>query len=116
MFHPITSFVTLVECVPAHTNTLISVSRSQFSIEVSSNYRYVSLAVFCVLLDHLEHISDVVVRISRVGEVFTHQFDALAVDHGMARSFTYSVSIILCFHFCSVRYLRRVCCHIFLHP
>ena len=61
MFHPITSFVTLVECVPAHTNTFISVSKSQISIEVSSNYRYVSFAVFCVLLDH--------------------QFDALAVDH-----------------------------------
>ena len=82
MFHTIISFVTLVECVPAHTNTFISVSKSQFSIEVSSNYRYVSFAVFCVLLDYLVHFSDVVICISRVGEAYTHQFDALAVDHG----------------------------------
>ena len=34
-----------------------------------------------MLLDRLEHFLDVVVRISRVGEVHTHQFDALAVYH-----------------------------------
>ena len=37
-------------------------------------------AIFSVLLDRSVHFLDVVVRISRVGEVHTHQFDALAVD------------------------------------
>ena len=74
MLCKITSFVSLVDSVPAHTNTFVSVSKSQFSIEISSNYGYVSLAIFSVL-----YIFSVV-RISRVGEVHTHQFDALAVD------------------------------------
>ena len=81
MFHPITSFVSLVECVPAHTNTFISVYKSQFCIEVSSNDGYVSFVIFYELLDRLADFLDVMVRIPRVGEVHTHQFDALAVDH-----------------------------------
>ena len=35
----------------------------------------------CVLLDRVVHFLDVMVRIPRVGEVHTHLFDALAVDH-----------------------------------
>ena len=34
-----------------------------------------------MLLDRLVHFLDVMVRIPQVGEVHTHQFDALAVDH-----------------------------------
>ena len=120
MFHPVTSFLTLVECVLAHANTFIAVSRSQLSIEVSSNKRYVSFAVFCVLLDHLVHVFDVVIRISRVGEEYTHQFDALAVAHDCAGDGTF-VGVFLCQLFfistsCSVKYQRRVCCHIFPAP
>ena len=81
MFHPVTSLVSLVECVSAHTITFVSVTKSHFSIEVSTNKRNVFFAIFCVLLDRSVHFSDVVVRISRVGEANTHQFDALAVDH-----------------------------------
>ena len=55
-------------------------SRSQFGIEVSTNYGYVSFAIFSVLLDCSVHFLDVVVRIPRVEEVYTHQFDALGVD------------------------------------
>ena len=79
-FQPVTSCVSLVDGVPAHTNTLISVSKSQFCIEASSNHGYVSFAIFSVLPDSSVHFLDVVVRISRVVEVYTHQFDALAVD------------------------------------
>ena len=81
MFHPITSFVTLVECVLSHTITFISVSKSQSSIEVSSNYK---VCIFCSFLCASRSsctFFDVVFRISRVGEIYTHQFDALAVDH-----------------------------------
>ena len=81
MFHPITSFVSLVECVPANTSTFVSMSKSLFRIEASTNCGYVSFAIFSVLLDRSVHFLDVVVRISRVGEVCTHQFDALAVYH-----------------------------------
>ena len=56
-------------------------SRSQFCIEVFFNNGYVSFAICYVLLDRLVHFLDVMVRIPRVGEVHTHQFDALAVDH-----------------------------------
>ena len=71
----------LVECVSANTYAFGSVSRSQFCIEVSSNNSYVSFAICRVLLDRFEHFFDVMVRISRVGEGHTHQFDALAVYH-----------------------------------
>ena len=81
MFHPITSFVSLVECVPANTSTFCSVSGSQFCIEVSTNNGNVSFAISCVLLDRLVHFLDVMVRILRVEEVYTHQFNALAVDN-----------------------------------
>ena len=81
MFHPVTSLVSLVEYVPAHTNTFITVSKSQFSIEASSNFGYVSFVICCVLDDRLVHFLDVMIRISEVGEIHTHQFDALAVDH-----------------------------------
>ena len=64
MLHPVTSFVSLVECVSAHTFTFVSLSKSQFSIEVSTNYGYVSFAIFSVLLDRAVHFLDVVVRIS----------------------------------------------------
>ena len=80
MFHPVTSFVSLVECESAHTFTFISMSKSQFVIEVSTNYVCVSFAIFTVLLDRSVHLLDAVVRTCRVGEVYTHQFDALAVD------------------------------------
>ena len=98
MFHPVTSFVSLVEFVPAHTFTFRSLTKSQLSIEGSSNYGYVSFAVFSVFLDRSEHFLDVVVRTSRVGDVYTHQLDVLAVVE-VARSLRCSVSIILCFHF-----------------
>ena len=81
MFHPVTSFVSFVECLSAHTIAFVSVCKSQFSIEVSTNFWNVSFAIFSVLLDRSVHFFDVVVRISRVWEVYTHQFDALAVDH-----------------------------------
>ena len=73
MFHPITSFVSLVECVSANTYAFGSVTKSQSCIEVSF--------AMCVLLDRFVHFFDVMVRISRVGEIQTHQFDALAVYH-----------------------------------
>ena len=69
MFHPITSFVSLVERVSANTCAFGSVTRSQFCIEV------------CVHLDRFVHLLDVMVRITRVGEVHTRQLDALAVYH-----------------------------------
>ena len=78
MFHPITSFVSLVECVSANNYAFGSVTKSQFCIEVSSNNKYVSFAICRVLLDRFVHYFDVMVRISRVGEVHTHH-DALAV-------------------------------------
>ena len=102
MFHPVTSFVSLVECVPASTYTFCSVSRSQFCIEVSSNNMDVFFASCRVLLDRLVHFLDVMVRISRVGEVHTHQFDALAVDHDCGGDGTFVdvfSSKILCLRF-----------------
>ena len=81
MFHPVTSFVSLVEGVSAHTVTFISASRSQLCIEITSNSRNKSFAIVSVFLDRFVHFFAVMVRISRVGEVYTHQFDALAVDH-----------------------------------
>ena len=121
MFHPVTSFVSLVECESAHTFTFVSMSKSQFGIEVSTNYGYESFAIFSVFLDRSVHFLDVVVRISRVGEVHTHQFDALAVYHDRGgdglHSLMYSVSIVLCTSTsCSVKYQLRVCCRFFLHP
>ena len=56
-------------------------SKSQFCIEASSNNKYVSLAICRVFLDRFVHFFDVMVRISRVGEAHTHQFDALVVYH-----------------------------------
>ena len=81
MFHPITSFVSFVECVPANTCASCSVTMSQFCIEGAPNNVYVPFAICCVLLDRFVHFLDVTVRIPRVAEVHTHQFDALAVDH-----------------------------------
>ena len=81
MFHPITSFVSLVECVSANTYAFGSVTRFQFCIEVSSNDKYVSFAICSVLLDRFVNFFEVMVRKSRVGEEHTHQFDALAVYH-----------------------------------
>ena len=81
MLHPITSFVSLVECVSANTYAFCSLTRSQSCIEVSSNNGYVSFAMCSVFLDRLVHFLDVMVRMSRVREVHTHQFDALAVYH-----------------------------------
>ena len=73
-----------------------------------------------MLLDRLVHFLDVVVRISRVGEVYTHQFDALAVDHDCGGDGTlvdvFSVNLVLASTSCSVRHKRRVRCRIFLHP
>ena len=57
MFHPVTSFVSLVECVSAHTFTFVSMSKSQFSIEISTNYKNVSFAIFNVNLDRSVHVS-----------------------------------------------------------
>ena len=65
----------------ANTFTFCSLSWSQLSIEVSSNDRHAVAVVCRVLLDCSVHFFDVVVRISRVGEVLTHQFDALVVYH-----------------------------------
>ena len=49
MFHPITSFVSLVECVSANTYAFGTVTKSQLCIEVSSNYKYVCFCNFsCV--------------------------------------------------------------------
>ena len=114
MFRPITSFVSLVESVPANTCAFCSLTRSQFCIEISSNNGHVSFAICRVFLDRLVHFLDVMVRMSRVREVHTHQFDALAAYHdrgGDGRSLMYSVSIILCLHF-----LFSICCRIFLLP
>ena len=74
MFHPITSFVSLVECVSVNTYAFCSVTRSQFCKEVS-------FAICLVLLDRFVHFFRCEVSISRVVEVHTHQFDALAVYH-----------------------------------
>ena len=81
MIHPITSFVSSVECVFANTCTFCSLSWSQLSIEVSTNDWYAVSVVCRVLLNCSVHFFDFLVRTSRVGEVHTHQFDALVVDH-----------------------------------
>ena len=81
MFHPITSFVSLGECVSANTCAFGSVTKSQFCIKVSSNNSYVFFAICRVLLYRFVHFFDVMVSISRVEEVHTHQFDELAVHH-----------------------------------
>ena len=67
-------------CVFAHTCTFYSLSCSQLSIKVSSNNKNAILAG-SVFLDCSVHFVDVVVRVSRVGEVHTHQFDTLVVHH-----------------------------------
>ena len=46
-----------------------------------TNDRYAVSVVCRVFLNCSAHFFDVVVRISRVGEVHTHQFDALVVYH-----------------------------------
>ena len=72
MFHPITSFVSLVESVSANTFAFGSATRSQFCIEVSSNNKYVYFAICCVFLYRFVHFFDVMFRISRVGEILYH--------------------------------------------
>ena len=62
-FQPVTSSVTLVESVPAHTCTFRSFSKSQLSIEVSSNDWNVLVSVHHVFLDCFVHLLNVVVRI-----------------------------------------------------
>ena len=81
MFHPVSSLVSSVQCVFTKTCTFSFVSLSQLSIEVPSNNRYAIFAVSRVLLDCSVHFFDVVVRISRVGEVYAHQFDTLVDNH-----------------------------------
>ena len=58
-----TTFVTLVQSVSAHTFTFRSFSRSQLSIEVSSNDWYVFISVRHVVLDCFVHLLNVVIRI-----------------------------------------------------
>ena len=79
LLHPVSSFVSSVECVFTNTCTFNSATKSQFCIEAYSNNRYAIFAVGRVLLNCSGTFFDVVVRISRVGEVRTHQFDALVV-------------------------------------
>ena len=55
-------------------------TKSQLSIEVSSNDGYVFIALRHVFLDRFVHLLNVMVRIPRVGEVHTHQFDVLSVN------------------------------------
>ena len=57
MFHPITSFVSLVECVPANTCTFYSVSKSQFCIEVVSKTMGMYLLQFAVCFSIVLYIS-----------------------------------------------------------
>ena len=80
-FQPVTSFVSLVENVSANTCTFRSITKSQLSIEVSSNDGYAFIAISHVFLDRFVHFLYVMVRIPRVVEVHTHQFDVLSVNH-----------------------------------
>ena len=82
MFHPVSTFASSVECVFTNTCTFNSVTWSQLSVKVSSNNRYAIFAVCRVRLNCSEHFLDVMVRISRVGDVNAHQFDPLVVYHG----------------------------------
>ena len=79
-FQPVTSLVAFVKGVLANTFTFRSFSRSQLSIEVSSNDRNALFVVRHVSLNSFVHLLDVVIRIFRVWEVHTHQIDVLTVD------------------------------------
>ena len=57
MFHPVTSFVSFVECVSANTCTFGSAARSQFCIEVSPTIGMYFFAICRVLLDRSVHFS-----------------------------------------------------------
>ena len=71
----VTSLVAFVKGVLANTFTFRSFSRSQLSIEVSSNDRNALFVVRHVFLNSCVHFLDVVIRIFRVREVRTHQID-----------------------------------------
>ena len=88
-FQPVTSFVAFVEGVLANTFTFRSYSRSQLSIEVSSNDWNGLFIVRHVFLNCFVHLLDVVIRTFRVWEVHTHQIDVLTVDqdHGLDGTF-----------------------------
>ena len=103
MFHPVTSFVSLVERVSANTCTFGSVTRSQFCIEVSSNNRYAFFFLqFVVCFSIVQYIFST--WWSAYPEWEKHAL--ISLMHGwfatiaavMARSLIYSVSIILCLH------------------
>ena len=79
MFHPVTSFVSLVEFLSAHTITLHSFPRPARSSALKSPpIKGKHLLQFSVCFSIVLYMFFVV---ARVGEKYTHQFDALAVDH-----------------------------------
>ena len=80
LFQPVTSFVSLVESVSAKTCTFHSFSKSQLSIEVTSNDGHVIITMRHVFLHCFVHLVNVMVRIFRVVKYTPHQFDVLSVD------------------------------------
>ena len=62
-FQPVTSLVAFVKGVLANTFTFRSFSRSQLSIEVSSNDKNALFVVRHVFLNSFVHLLDVVIRI-----------------------------------------------------
>ena len=67
-FQPVTSLVTFVESVPANTFTFRSFTRSQLSIEVSSNDRNVFFIIQHVFLNCFVHLLDVVTACFECGK------------------------------------------------
>ena len=80
LLQPISSFVTLFECMRANTGTLHSVSWAQFGVEVSSHNVYAFLTGIRVLLDCSAHFLDAMVGIRRVVKVHAQKLDAMVVD------------------------------------
>ena len=79
MFHFVTSFVSLVECVSAHIITLHAFPRPAPSSALKSPpVKGKHLLQFSMCFSIVLYMFFVV---ARVGETYTHQFDALAVDH-----------------------------------
>ena len=81
MFHPVTSLVSSVECVFANSCTFSSASRSQLSIEVSSNNRYAIFVVCRLLLDCSVHFSTWWSAYPEWVKKTLISFDALVVYH-----------------------------------
>ena len=117
LFHPITSFVRLVGCVLSYTCSLNSNAWDKFSVEVTADDQHVprGLGDF---LDHVVCLLNMVVCISTVWHVHTHQGDTLRVDsdRGCSGTFADVVCPVSCaFTSCSQQWRLRACSRISQH-